>query len=101
MLDNSEYWAWALSFHPLVGFLLFGDTGTSATIACMHACSDSLSFPKLLFSELSMHYSLNCSLYVRLHLLPPPPAEYNHFLVYLLTATKKLLRTEYNEIYCK
>ena len=67
----------------------------------MPAQSDSLSFPKLLFSELSMHYSLNCSLSVRLHLLSPPPAEYNHFLAPLLIATIKFLRTEYNEIYWK
>lgn len=51
-----------------------------------------LSFPKLLFSELSMHYFFNCSLYERLYMLPPnpvPPPEHNHFLIHLLTDTTR------------
>lgn len=73
---GSEASTHLLDFHSFVHMEIYGP-------------EQLFSFPELLFSELSMHYCIKCSLYERLYLLPPnpapPPSEYNRFLVYLLT----------------
>lgn len=77
----TNFWSCGLFYWTIqnVGFTLWLDFCSLET----YGPGQLLSFPKLLFSELSMHQSLNCSLYARLHLLPPnpapPPSKYNHF----------------------